>query len=1369
MQNSSNSHESIFSNGVLPILHLSEASKSIIFELYDYAIVITDLHFKIHSFNKSAEKLFTINTGEDSAKSFKNYLSLCDKKVEYDSILTSLESNFFWEDQLSFISSGKKKISISIAAYKIRIEKKELILFAAGKSKSELYNSNIIHTAHVISTFVNTFPLGMLIYNAVSKKIKVLNNHLINELGYKNIISDDDDNFLLQVLDKDEYKKLLAKITQLIKEKINGNIECKIKLKRADNFISEYNFHLSILKWNANGDATHVIGCFENCHNLLFDNDPFIQQIQKENEESFKSLVDSLPDAVYLLKGRKLLLVNKAWLDMFGYTEKEVYDDKFDVMQIVAPASRPKIFEKYEHNTKRSSSKSNYEMQGLTKSGEIVDLDVYVNWAKWKGEYVYHGVYKNITEKKYTERSSQLQNNLLECTEKVTFQLLSSKNLDTAVNSALEIIGSTIGVSRIYICENFNRDITNEHLMRIRYEWVNNKIPQKMANPIYHELSYKKLPGWYSQLSSDAVINSAVKDLPYLIKDIFEPEKTLSLLIVPIIINDKFWGIIGFDECKYEREWEEAEIALLRTIGNSFGNALLRVITENALIESEERYRFLFDKSADLIIILNTRNIIVNINKTVDSEIGWKHDDLVGKNILTSGILTTATKNILIQQIAENKTGSILEIELIKSDGSIVPFELNTIPIIKNGILVNLQMVLRNIKERKENERELKESEQKYRNIFENIQDIFFQTDLHGEIITISPSIERYSGYKPEELIGKKVISFYATPKDRTKLLKAMQEKDEITDFIIKLRHKQGKTVFVSVNSHIMKNKYGEIIGMEGSLRDVTERELAYEEIRKLSRAVEQSASTVTITDTQGRIIYVNSKFTESTGYLASEVIGKNPNVLKSGEMSYDQYKLLWDTISIGKEWKGEFHNKKKNGEFFWEAAAISPIKNEDGEITHYLAVKEDITEKKNQEKKLLKFQKLLKGVSESVQHLISEKDFQIAIQNALKALGKGSGADRVYIFENYTTINRNDSFMNLKYDWHNEETITALDNEFMNNFSTGNSQVALQQSITGHKSFNAVFNQLSESDQTILRNYGTLSLLIVPIYVDKQFWGFIGFDNCHGEEPWSESEESILVAAAATIGRAIERERTNKELIRAKEEAEKAERLKSEFLAQISHEIRSPLNVLLNYSQLLREMVGDKIDPEIFHGFDGMENAGNRIIRTIDLLLNISELQTGSYSFRSKSLDIYSDIIFPLFQEYKKMARGKNIIFNIIRHTDNTTISGDEYSVMQIFANLIDNAIKYTNEGKIEIFIDRNFNNKLFVKISDSGIGISEHYLPQMYSPFSQEEQGYTRSYEGNGLGLALVKKYCDLNNADIFVDSVKGKGTTFTVIFNL
>ncbi|MEQ8186749.1 MAG: tRNA 2-thiocytidine(32) synthetase TtcA [Candidatus Eremiobacterota bacterium] len=124
-------------------------------------------------------------------------------------------------------------------------------------------------------------------------------------------------------------------------------------------------------------------------------------------------------------------------------------------------------------------------------------------------------------------------------------------------------------------------------------------------------------------------------------------------------------------------------------------------------------------------------------------------------------------------------------------------------------------------------------------------------------------------------------------------------------------------------------------------------------EERAMSSVVEQSPSSIVITDTSGHIEYVNRKFTEITGYTPEEVKGKNSNILKSGETHPDVYKILWETIRAGHEWRGEFHNKKKNGEFYWEFASISPLRDASGHITHFLAIKEDITDRKKMEEEL--------------------------------------------------------------------------------------------------------------------------------------------------------------------------------------------------------------------------------------------------------------------------------------------------------------------------------------------------------------------------------------------------------------------------------
>jgi PAS domain S-box-containing protein len=137
---------------------------------------------------------------------------------------------------------------------------------------------------------------------------------------------------------------------------------------------------------------------------------------------------------------------------------------------------------------------------------------------------------------------------------------------------------------------------------------------------------------------------------------------------------------------------------------------------------------------------------------------------------------------------------------------------------------------------------------------------------------------------------------------------------------------------------------------LQAVVRDITVRRRTEDKLRQLSRAVEQSPASIVITNPAGDIEYVNPKFVNVTGYTLAEAFGKNPRILKSGEKSPEAYGVLWQTISAGQEWRGEFHNKKKNGELYWESASISPIRDLAGRVTHYVAVKEDITARKQTE-----------------------------------------------------------------------------------------------------------------------------------------------------------------------------------------------------------------------------------------------------------------------------------------------------------------------------------------------------------------------------------------------------------------------------------
>lgn len=236
--------------------------------------------------------------------------------------------------------------------------------------------------------------------------------------------------------------------------------------------------------------------------------------------------------------------------------------------------------------------------------------------------------------------------------------------------------------------------------------------------------------------------------------------------------------------------------------------------------------------------------------------------------------------------------------------------------------------------------------------------------DADGNIIYANPSFNKISGFTKDDLSTDRLLAENVIfLNDKASILHQLKTG---FNFITEEKHssKRGDDIIESVVFIPFKDSSGLMTHVIRISEDITERRIIFEDItarkrtedqlRKLSVAVEQSPASVVITDINGNIEYVNPKFTRLTGYEFNEVVGGNPRILKSGFQSDEYYKKMWDVILSGEEWQGEFHNKKKNGDYYWEIASISPIRGQDGIVTHFLAVKEDITGRKAAEEALL-------------------------------------------------------------------------------------------------------------------------------------------------------------------------------------------------------------------------------------------------------------------------------------------------------------------------------------------------------------------------------------------------------------------------------
>lgn len=211
--------------------------------------------------------------------------------------------------------------------------------------------------------------------------------------------------------------------------------------------------------------------------------------------------------------------------------------------------------------------------------------------------------------------------------------------------------------------------------------------------------------------------------------------------------------------------------------------------------------------------------------------------------------------------------------------------------------------------------------------------------------------------------------------------------------------------------------------------------------------------------------------------------------------------------------------------------------------------------------------------------------------------------------------------------------------------------------------------------------------------------------------------------------------------LIEAEEKKKKLEKLKAEFLATISHEIRTPVNIIVNLSQMLKTDLDNTINDELIENAIIIENESKRIQRTIDLILEIAQLSADAYEYNPETLNLYNDVLKEIYGKYKTLAESKGLTFTLISNASNPVLIADRHSCLQIFNQLTENAIKYTPKGRIEIVMNNSPKGELVVDVVDSGIGIDEKYIPYLFTIFSQEDNSYSRMFEGTGLGLAIVK----------------------------
>ena len=373
------------------------------------------------------------------------------------------------------------------------------------------------------------------------------------------------------------------------------------------------------------------------------------------------------------------------------------------------------------------------------------------------------------------------------------------------------------------------------------------------------------------------------------------------------------------------------------------------------LRESENKFRSVLQSANDAIISADTKGIIVGWNSGAENMFGFTEEEITGKNIsnILPDIFSDEQQDWIRKQVSlggKGFEGKTIEFEGVHKENKHFPIELSLANWVSSGEMF-FTAVVRDITERKKAELTLKENELRFRMIFESVSNVAvhgFHED--GKIIFWNKACEIIYGYPAADAIGSNFYDLIIPEKEiaavKTETQRMFKTGIPASSEERELKRKNGENIHVYSSYTIISlpNNQSEVYCID---IDLSERKMAEQQLRLLSRSVEQSPVSIVITDKQGNIEYVNSAFSAITGYSREEAMGQNPRILKSDHHVNKFYKKLWDNILQGKDWKGEILNKTKSGKLIWEDVNISPVTDEYGTISHFVAIKEDITQKK--------------------------------------------------------------------------------------------------------------------------------------------------------------------------------------------------------------------------------------------------------------------------------------------------------------------------------------------------------------------------------------------------------------------------------------
>ncbi len=590
--------------------------------------------------------------------------------------------------------------------------------------------------------------------------------------------------------------------------------------------------------------------------------------------------------------------------------------------------------------------------------------------------------------------------------------------------------------------------------------------------------------------------------------------------------------------------------------------------------------------------------------------------------------------------------------------------------------------------------------------------DAIIEVTLDSIIASWNPAAEKLYGYAAEEAVGKPITLIF--PPDRiveeNHILLRIAAGEEVQHYETARVRKDGKRVEISLTVSPVKDASGKTVSSSRIARDITERKRQEEQLHTQAAALEAAANAIMITGRDGVITWVNSAFTVLTGYAPREVIGRKPNLLKSEFQDSTFYKRLWETILSGEVWRGEMVNKRKDGSLYTEEETITPLHGVEGEITHFIAIKQDITQRKRSEEALAAANARYKS---TLDHMI--EGCQII------------GPDWRYIYLN---------------------DVAALHARRPKEELIGRTMTELYPGIENTEMFGRVRDCVENKVSHRMENRfvypdGTNAWFDISIEPVAEGAFVLSIDVTEQKRNFEELQKHRGQLEELVKERTVQLEEANREL--------------EAFSYSVSHDLRAPLRHIDGFVDLLKRGTDGKLDASSARYLEVISSSARTMGTLIDELLVFSRM--GRSEIRTASIPT-AEMVREVMKSLEEDVKGRRIRWEL---GPLPQVEADPAMLRLVFVNLLSNAIKYTGrEADAEISIDsKEAEGERVFCVKDNGVGFDMKYADKLFGVFQRLHR--QEDFEGVGIGLANVRRIVRRHGGRTWAEGKLNEGAAF------